>query len=268
MTRNRLQTVERALDVLAVFSSDPRRDWTLTELAAHMGVHKTSVLRVLATLTDYGYLARDPKSRRYVLGPMILALAGAANALLSDLVRPTLTRLTNRTGETSLIHVLSGFQIVCVEKVDSSQPVRVTYDIGRRGPLHAGASGKAILANFSHEQFQRFISETELTRYTDTTVTDPSTLREQCQDIREQGYAVSTGELDLEVCAVAVPVRTLPGRSEGSISIVFPRQRWSPEVEAEYVSAAVEAVSEIGKGLGVPGSSLDGGAPAIWATRH
>jgi len=246
-----LQTVERTLQLLEAFVSRPTHGWSLTELSKALGVHKTTMLRMLSTLERHGYLSREGESSHYRLGPATLALGGAASqSQVRQVAYPELRRLTEETGETSLLHVVSGTEAVCVDKVESPQPVRVTYDIGRRGPLHAGSSGKSLLAFLDPVDLDRLLPTLELHRYTNLTIMDTEELRRELDLIRRRGYAVSYGELDAGVYAVGAPIFNSLGRLEAGVTLVGPGSRWTEERLSRYVEETLTAARRISERLG------------------
>lgn len=246
-----LRTVERTLRLLDALASRPTHEWSLTELAGELGVHKATVLRMLSTLEQHGYLVREGEPPRYRLGPSAFALGGAAaQPRVREVAYPTLQRLSHETGETSLLHVLAGTETVCVDKVESPQAVRVTFEVGRRGPLHAGSSGKSLLAFLDAAELERLLPRLDLRRYTDRTVTDPSDLREELERVRGRGYAVSYGELDPGVYSVGAPIRNALGRLEAGVTIVGPVSRWTEEVHPSQVEKTLRAARRISELLG------------------
>lgn len=257
-----MQTVERTLQLLDTFASHPAHGWSMTELSRATGVHKTTVLRMLSTLEQHGYLVREDESYRYRLGPSAIALGGAASqSQVRQVAYPELRRLTEETGETSLLHVISGVETVCVDKIESPQPVRVTFDIGRRGPLYAGSSGKSLLAFLDPDELERLLPNLELRRYTDLTITGIEELRGELERIRERGYAVSYGELDPGVHSVGAPIRNALGRLEAGITLVCPENRWTEEQSSAHAEKTLAAAQRISGRLGHrPGNGRSGAA--------
>lgn len=256
-----LQTVERTLRLLDALASRPNHEWSLTELARELGVHKATVLRMLSTLEQHGYLVREGEPPRYRLGPSAFALGGAAQPRVREVAYPALRRLSHETGETSLLHVLAGTETVCVEKVESPQPIRVTFDIGRRGPLHAGSSGKSLLAFLNAVELERLLPRLDLRRYTDRTITDPADLREELERVRRRGYAVSCGELDPGVYSVGAPIRNALGRLEAGVTIVGPESRWTEKVHPSQVEKTLLAARRISELLGYRPGAGNGKGP-------
>ncbi len=267
MSEYSLRTVERTLRLLGTLASRPTHKWSLTELARVLRVHKATVLRMLSTLEQHGYLVREGEPPRYRLGPSVFALGGAAQPRVREVAYPTLQWLSHETGETSLLHMLAGTETVCVEKVESPQPVRVTFDIGRRGPLHAGSSGKSLLAFLDAAEFEWLLPRLDLRPYTDRTITDPSDLREELERVKRRGYAVSCGELDSGVYSVGAPIHNALGRLEAGVTIVGPESRWTEEVHPSQVEKTLQAARWISELLGYRPGVSNGNGPEQESTQ-
>ena len=195
----------RVSAVLAAFA-DGAGDLGVTDLARKLECSKSVVHRIVVDLVATGFLASDPLTRRYRLGPMARRLATAATAQhdLRTEALPYLRRVRERTGETATLSVLRGDVRVYVEEVESAHAVRQTVRVGEEAPLHRGASGKAILA---------FLPEDAWPAFTRT----PALLTE-LQRIRKRGYATSTSERIPGAASVAAPIFDDRGQVIGSIS--------------------------------------------------
>ena len=126
---------------------------------------------------------------------------------LRALAKPHLDELAQATQETVLLAVLSGNEMVFVEKIDSGQPIRYIAQVGTRRPLHCTASGKLHLAFLPAARVDAYIAEVGLTRYTPNTITDRRRIAAELARIRARGYAVADGEFLPDLLGVAVPVR-------------------------------------------------------------
>jgi IclR family transcriptional regulator, acetate operon repressor len=247
---NTLQTVKRSLQVLDLLASQPGESWKLTDLSRETKIHKSTLSRLLLTLNEARYVTKDAEQLTYRLGPSAFALGGAASMLLKEITGPVLRRLTAHTGETALLHVLRGQKSLCIDKVESPHPVRVTYDIGRHGPLHAGTSGKTLLAFMDPEEFELMLPSLALTKYTERTITDAEALRREMSLIRSRGCSISHGELDEGVCSVGAPIWNSVGTLEAGISLVGPALRWTEERWESYIRETIAAAEEVSRELG------------------
>lgn len=224
-----LQTVARALRLLALFTPE-RPEWAVSDLARALGVSKSMVARLLETLREHGYVVQDPVTRRYRLGLNVVGLVRAAQAgfALHRVALPVMQQLTAETGETSFLTVVEDEQVVVLERVEGSHPLKYTLAVGARAPLHAGASNKVLLAFLPEPQREAYLSR-PLARYTERTLTDPDRLREVLARIRQEGYDHSAGELSPGASAVAAPVFGRDGGVVGAVSVVGPELRFGPD---------------------------------------
>lgn len=247
-----LQTVSRALRVLALFTERAATGWALTEVANALELSKATASRLLATLSSARFLERDPQTLRYHLGPVTAALAGAALASpdIRQVARPVMRTLTEQTGETSLLHVISDLESVCVEKIESAQPVHVAYEIGHRGPLYAGCSGKSLLAFLPPPEIETMLARLDFRSYTPHTITSAEQLRPELHETRLRGYAESTGELDEGVSSVGVPIFDVTGTVRAAVVLVCPSARWNGEHRRRCIGATVEAGRQLCSRLG------------------
>jgi DNA-binding IclR family transcriptional regulator len=246
-----LQTVDRALLVLLGFDRS-RREWGVTQVAAEFGWDKSVTHRLLATLAHRGFLASDPVSRRYRIGPAVLHLHQAWNrsGSLAMLAEPVLEELTEGSGHTSVLAVPDSFHMRCVAAVDGNTgPLRFYPLAGELYPAHAGATSKAYFAYLPDEERRRLFQDRPMARFTERTVTDIGVLEEQFRQVREQGYAVSEGEYDPGVATLALPV-FLHEAPVATISIGS--SRCGPGELLDDLATLREAASQLERRLSTP----------------
>jgi DNA-binding IclR family transcriptional regulator len=242
--------VERALTVLDLIASETDSEWGLAELGKRSGLSKATTLRMLGTLRKHGLVSRNGPESRYRLGPRVLSLAAALRPRLRAVAHPQLQQLVEATGETALLYLVDGNERVCADEVHGSQPIRVSYEIGSRAPLHAGASGKVLLAFSGAIERRRLLSSIPLEGYTKTTTTNVEELERELAVIREKGYAISHGEHDAGVYGISAPVFAGDGSLEAAATLAGPIARWPPDREAPFVTAVLGAAREISYSLG------------------
>jgi DNA-binding IclR family transcriptional regulator len=224
-----LQSAGRILDVLLCFTKN-HADWSIAELAEELGFHKSVTRRLVITLASRGFLRQDPFDKRYKLGLVLFELGSAIfpTEELVDLSRPFMKKLSKETDSSVFLTINADNQAVCVARVDSPNPLRVTFEVGRRSPLHAGASARAILA-FLPDSRIRSILEEGLESFTDATITDVESLTKELNKTKELGYTISTGELDDRVTAIGVPIMDRNDQVLASLSISGPTTDFSPD---------------------------------------
>jgi DNA-binding IclR family transcriptional regulator len=244
-TRGRNATADRAIDILLLFS-DERPLFTAEEIAERLGMSRSTTYRYLQGLRAYGLVEEGETNGRFRLGPAIVRLARVARKGmgLPDVALPIMRELTAKTGETSLLTRRAGQQVICIERVESTHSVRLSYERGNVLPLHAGASANILLAYMTPVEIEAVIASGPLIRFTEHTVTDAEQLHEQLAQIRRQGYSMTDGAVDVGVRGVAAPIRGPENAVLAAISVAGPAFRLNdqrlPEVIAEVCAAAGE----------------------------
>jgi DNA-binding IclR family transcriptional regulator len=239
----RVQSVERAIALLdAVAAASPRGD-TVAELAMACGINRATAWRLLATLEGRGLVDRDPGTNRYQIGYTVARLAAASG--VDGLVRRThhvLERVSAQTGEAADLAVGRRSGLVYVDEVAPQSVLTVNW-LARPVPLHATSTGKAWLAWLPEHEARGALGPV-LEGFTDATVTDISRLLGELRQIREQGYAVSAGELEPALCGVSAPVLR-PGeeRPLAVFSIWGPAGRVPPSRFEALGAVAIKAAA-------------------------
>lgn len=246
---NAVKSLAKALNILKLFTP-AKSEWSVKEIVEALGIHKSSVQRLVTTLESQGFLQRThPTRSNFRLGPVILMLANVASQTLDlrVVVRPLLERLTEQTLETSHLCVVDQFQCYYLDKIDSKQSVRISTYVGQRLPLHCSAVGKTLMSGMTEEEVDRVIEECGLPRFTEHTITDRQRLLEELARIRAEGLAADNEEFEVGLRCLAAPVRDNHGRVVAAISFAGPVQRVSPDVLkrfAVYVKEAARGASE------------------------
>lgn len=250
-TTQSVAAVDRTLDVLGQFISVPEARLGVTEIADNLGMSKAVVHRILVSCRGRDWLSFDEESRRYRLGPQALHLGLSAVARL-DLgaeVRASLQRLSLLTEETATHSVRVGWNRVYVDQSPSIHDIRMVVQIGSSYPMHAGATGKAMLA-FQTEEFREgYLAGQDLRAMTAHTVTNPVRLREELALVRERGWALSAGEREVGAASVAAPVLDRTGYAVGAVSVCGPKERAEPRLE-EFAAAVTEETARLAARLG------------------
>jgi DNA-binding IclR family transcriptional regulator len=241
----RIQSVDRAVDLLlAVAAAQPERA-TAPALARACGLNRATAWRLLKTLQLRGLVAVDESTGRYSIGLTTMELGNAAgpDALIAT-AHPILERMCEQTGETASLAVPGLDGLTYLDEVTPAAVLTASW-LGRSVPLHATSTGKALLAFLPAEQVQRVLAGS-LTRFTDTTITDPDALAAELAATRARGYGVCAGELESSLYGVSAPVLDRNRRPLAVLSIWGPRDRVTQEKFGELGEVAVSAAAEIG----------------------
>jgi DNA-binding IclR family transcriptional regulator len=157
---------------------------------------------------------------------------------------PIMRRLRDETGETVSLTALAGNYRIYVAEFPSMHPLRFVHEVGALAPVHAGASGRAVLSLLDAETRRSILSGT-LAAYSDSTITDPDALEASIVGVQQQGYAVSYGERSAGAVGIAVPFRDPMTDAPYSLAIFMPVVRFDPSKVDGYVASLQAAVQEI-----------------------
>jgi IclR family KDG regulon transcriptional repressor len=235
-----IQSLARGLKILDLLGQS-REGVSVTELAKRLGVDKGSASRLVSTLASYGFAEKDKATRRYRLGPQVLALSRSllTRLPLREVAKPFLRQLMERSGECAHLAVPAQGQVLYIDQVESPASLRVDAQVGQLNPLHCTALGKVMLA-FGNLEVPRHLEV-----FTPRTITDLRDLHRQFDEIRRLGYAFDDEELNLGVRCIAAPVFDPRGKLAGSIGISGPTARMT----LERCPALTAMVVEAGKAL-------------------
>lgn len=238
-----MQSADKALAILAAFN-EGRPHVGVSELAAELGMHKSTVSRLLATLEKRGLVRRE--GDRFLPGfelARLGALAVRGIALVGS-ARQSLEELARQTGETVNLAVRDGDRALNVHQVQSEHMVGVGDWTGRALPLHATANGKVLLA-FGGDALPH-----ELPGVTPKTITERDELRAELERVRAAGFAVALEELELGLHAVAAPVFDCFGDCVAAVSVSAPAYRMPERRLPANGELCVAAASEVSERLG------------------
>jgi DNA-binding IclR family transcriptional regulator len=138
---------------------------------------------------------------------------------------PVMESIATSINETVQLASLDGLENVYLAKVDSSHPLRLQSEVGRRLYSHATGLGKVLLAHLAYDDLIGRLATTTLPHFTSNTVTDPERLLEELARVRERGFAIDAEEYTPGLCCVAVPVHHSSGRVIAAISFSLPLTR-------------------------------------------
>jgi IclR family acetate operon transcriptional repressor len=245
------RVLERALTVLDRFT-ETEREWTTADLAGAVELPVSTTYRLVNALEAQGLL-RSVGSGRFRLGAAAVSLGHRAAAgfdLRHDL-HSQLEHVAATTRETALLSVLEPRRpaVLCIDRVEAPQPLRLSLEIGTVVPLHAGATSKALLAFLGADVLERVLAR-PLARVASGTITDPDALRRELAAIRERGWASSREETNDGAWGIAAPVRSRDDRALAVIGMAGPLTRHSDANEAAARTAVADAARSAARSLG------------------
>jgi len=245
--QSRRNPVAKALLVLEWLVKHPADATGVRELAAVFGWTPSTLHRILVLLENERWVSSD--SGRYRLGLRFfnVALTAARDFPLLQVAMSHIEELVRETDETTLLGLFdpNRLEMTFVAAVESQQALRYAADLrGTFAPLHAGAAGLAILAFLSEPEQERAMRR-GLEAVTDRTIVDPARLREVLIDVREQGYACTTGERTTGCSGIAAPILGPKGRVLGDVVLNMPDSRFDSDREPELAAAVVRCAHAI-----------------------
>ncbi|MCU1549405.1 MAG: transcriptional regulator, IclR family [Arthrobacter sp.] len=243
---SRTDMVGKALGLLVLLGDEPRGA-SAAEISRRAELPFSTTYRLLGSLTRDGFVDYEPDGRRYRLGLRVFQLGqrvsnhhGFAGTAL-----PILRRVTEETGEATILSVRDGNHHLTVNKVDGPQTFRVTSDPGHLGALHATSVGKVLVAFADEATRTRLVEELELEPLTEFSLTDRDAFRAEIERVRRRGYATMDEENELGMRAIAVPVFNSQGCAFASLATAVPVFRMSMEALVALLPLLQAAAAEL-----------------------
>jgi DNA-binding IclR family transcriptional regulator len=245
-----VQSVDRAVSVLEILAH--RGEAGVSEIAADIGVHKSTAFRLLAALEERELVEQAQERGKYRLGFGILRLASAVPGRLdvTRQARPVCEQLAAQLGETVNIAVRRSHFVVNLDQARGPSAVGTHNWVGELTPLHATSSGKILLAFMIPEERHEVLASSELARLTPHTITSQRELVAHVEAAARDGYASSIEELEEGLNAVAAPVRDHTGGVIAALSVSGPVYRFTEERLREVVPDVVAAATAISHRMG------------------
>lgn len=225
----------------------------LQDLSHELGLNKSTVHRILNSLICMDYVRQDPETLKYSLS---FKLCKIANQILSqndmiDIARPYIRQLAELSGETVHLVQMDGLYAVYIDKVESSRnAVRLVSMVGKSIPLYCSGVGKAMLADMPDERIQSIWEQSEITKITESTITDFGEFLELIKDIRKEGYALDNEENEPGVRCIAVSLKSFHGGPSYAISISAPKDRMDDSRIHELRELVLETKEKIALEMG------------------
>lgn len=242
--RNRVQSIERAIDLLrSIASADSQaRATTATSLASACAMNRATAWRILKTLEAQGMVIFQPATERYSIGPTAVEIgrAGGHGELIA-LAHPTLERLNATSGETASLAAMSGGSLTYLSEVLAPTVLAASW-AGRVVPIHATSTGKVLLA--WAPEFRRQYLEGPLQVFTNSTITDPADLTADLSLTRERGFATCRGEYESTLFGVSAPIFNQPGQLMAVLSLWGPAESFNSAERFAELGALVHAAAD------------------------
>lgn len=244
-----VRSVDRALMVLDILAREGEA--TLGGMAAELGVHKSTVSRLVEALAGHQMVAPMEGNGGYRLGPGCLRLAAATAGTLdvSAVAQSVCDALAADLDETCNVAILRDGMAVNVCQAEGNTTIATRNWIGQQTSPHATSNGKVLLAHLTEDEVRAELTG-RLERFTSHTITRRDTLHRALREIREQGYAYAREEYEEGLQAVSAPIRDHTGNVVAALSAAGPVYRLSDEEFPRVRDAVIRAADEVSHRLG------------------
>lgn len=250
-----VQSVDRAAIILGLLREESAL--TISEIARRLDVHRSTALRILATLESHDLVEQESARGAYRLGFGLLRMANAVTARI-DLTRDAQSccdAAAAELSETVNVAILDQLAAVTITQTAGERIVGVARQyVGQRGPLHATSTGKVLLAH-ADPALQRRVLGTPLEAFTAATITDHAVLAAELETIAQRGWASAAAEWEDGINALAVPVRAADGRVAAALSTTAPSFRLPESAFADRVAVLYAARDRLEARMGVVSTS-------------
>lgn len=248
--RARLSSVANAIRLIKSFSDD-EYEIGVSALARRLGLAKSTVHRLAATLLEEGMLEQNAQGEKYRLGLLLFELGSLVRRKMDVTAeaKPLLKALQEKTGETVHLAILDQMSVLYVNRIESRLAIRMGSIVGTRAPLYCTALGKALLAFQPEEVIERAIAQ-GFKGHTPNTIVNARAFRQELAAVRARGYAIEDEEIETGLRSIAAPVRNHAGYVVAAIGIAGPVHRITKKVLLAFARELLEATDTVSQRLG------------------
>ena len=219
-----IRSFAKGMTVLELLSDNEAL--TVTQVAKLMSINRASSHRFLSTLKELGYADKDDSARYFLTSKVIeLGMKVLDRFEIRKIARPFLQELSAKYNETINLGYFNGEEVLTIDKIDSTEILRMDAGIGGGEPAYCTSLGKAILAFLPDMQLEEYLQAIELTPFTPNTVIAKDKLKEELIRIKENGYCIDDEELSVGLRCVGAPLFNHSGQALYAISISGPSIR-------------------------------------------
>lgn len=248
---NTVQSLDRAIEILEALANEGK-SLGVTELSKKLGLHKSTVHRMLSTWVEWGYVEKSWDDDRYKLGLKVVELGSVYlnNIQLKTEALPYLRELMNKSHNTAHLARLEGGDVVYMDKVDVVNNIRIYSQIGKRLPAHCTALGKVMAAYANEREVEKIFSPEKFTALTDKTIIDKNEFLEELKKIKKEGWALDDEELQSGIRCVAAPVMDYRGEVIAAVSTTAPKEEFNNDKISEIKEYVKETARKISIRMG------------------
>ncbi|RVU53966.1 IclR family transcriptional regulator [Anaerosphaera multitolerans] len=239
-----IQSIRKAANILE-FMKEQNREYSVAEISESIEYPPSTTHRILNTLINCGYVAKDERTHLYKLGSGLisLGLSAISNINIQNEASPILKDLSEKTGEDSFLIIRSGNNGIVISKSEGPHPLKIVENFGIEIPLHKGAIRKVILA-YQPKEFIEAYMQRDLEPYLENTEIDKVKLMSDLEKIRKNKISVSISEYIQNAVGIGAPVFDYKNEFIASMGIVAPQDR-AEETGVDFIQDSIREHAEI-----------------------
>lgn len=251
MKENTVQTLDRTFDIIELLATSPN-GMGVTEIGRKLGLHKSTVYRLIKALVQRGYLEKDQSTGAYRIGLKFVEISSLhiQQIELKTEAIPFMRHLSELTGQVTHLAIMDETEVVYIEKIDVIQSLRMYSQIGKRIPVYCSALGKVLLSGQNSDYQKRIMKKIKYTQQTKNTIREESQFINELEKTKQRGWAVDNEEHELGIRCIAAPIKDFTGKVIAALSITGSKNTIVPEKDQYYSELVVEAADNISRRLG------------------
>lgn len=246
-----IKSIVKAANVINLLA-DKGTPMSLTAMSRELDISKSTLHGIVSTLVEVRFLAQDFETGYYRLGVRLFEIGSIISNQWNErkIAYPIIQQIVAEIGETVHMAVLDDFEVLYINKQESSDSIRIVTDIGVKQPAHCTGLGKALLSGMNRRELQYVARKKGLKKYTDSTITELDALAEEMARIRDRGWAVDEQEYIDGLRCVAVPIYDHSGKIAAALSISGPVSRMRDEKFRQCIASLTKAAADISAQMG------------------
>jgi len=220
-----VQSLVRALDIIELL--DREGELGISEISNTLGLEKTTVHRLISTLKFKGYVAQNKSNQKYSNSFKLFEMGNnvVEGLGLRRQAQPFMEELAEKSHEAVNLAILNGKHMFYIDKIESSETIKVDLRIGKRLPVYCTGLGKAMLAFMPEERVHELFKGETFVKYTKNTIDNVQGLMLELRRIKAQGYSIDNEEYIPGLVCVAAPVMSFRGEAVAALSVAVPKYR-------------------------------------------
>jgi IclR family transcriptional regulator, KDG regulon repressor len=246
-----VQTLERSLDLIEYLSLE-KNGSGITEVGNKLGLHKSTVHRLLNALVKRGYVEKDKQTSKYSLGLKFIEIGSLRlnHIELKTEAAPYLRHLAESTRQPVHLAILDGIEAVYIDKIEPVSNLRMYSQIGRRVPVFCSALGKSLLSDLTDDELEKTMTKIEFRNFTKMTHAAAESFRADILSTRSRGWSIDDEEHEEGIRCIGAPVKDYTGKIIAALSVSGDKNVITPERDSEISGLVINTAQTISRRMG------------------